>query len=261
MPIFYTGITRTIYFRNRVLSAIPVFLLLTFFSACKKTKLYDVNPATIQPVNLLDDGVVLRANLSGKHPIRYGSALAMFNKSFDQRNIFVNSFPQRMDLYAQPDTMPHDRPVISVDLQLETGKIYSMFIYGEKATATFSILEDQYPAYRENDSLTFIRFANFSEGQPVSVNIKGMAPGSLIQSLPFKSVTDFALFKAAPGVADHEFEIREQASGNLITSFATVNIGNINLPLWLGRPFTLILTGRASGTGTNQQKIVVMKHR
>lgn len=257
----YTSVIQTTRFRNRILSALPFILLLTIFSACKKTKLYDVTPATIQPINLLDDDVVLYANLSGKHPIAYSKGLTLTNKTFNQRNIFVNSFPQKMDLYAQPDTMPHHQPVISTDLQLETGKIYSMFIYGEKAAPTYTISEDNYPAIRWNDSLTFIRFANFSEGRPISVNIKGHVPGSFIQSLPFKSISDFADLKVVPSIPDYEFEVRDQESGDLLTTYKTLQIGMANLTWWIFKPHTLVFTGRASGTGTNQQKIVAMKHR
>lgn len=260
MTITYTGVFRNTNFRSRLLFVIPFFLLI-IFSACKKANLYDTNPATIQPFNLLDDGVVLRANLSGKHPIQYSTALPLYNKSFNQQyNLFVKSFPQKIDLYAQPDTMPHDRPVISADLQLETGKIYSMFIYGEKSAATYTVHEDQFPDIIGKDSVTLIRFANFSEGQPISVNIKGQAPGSYIQSLPFKSTTGFDALKVGPSIANYEFEIRDQASGNLITTFTTANSGSA-YPVWIYNPHTLVFTGRASGTGTNQQKIVLMKHR
>jgi hypothetical protein len=240
---------------------VPLLLLLFLFSACKKSLPHHENPATLQPVNLLDNGVVLRANLSGKHPIQYRAALELANKSFAQRNIFVENFPQKLDLYAQPDTMPGDHPVISADLQLEAGKIYSMFIHGEKANATYSILEDKFPPTNVNDSLTQIRFANFSESQPVSVNIKGEAPGSYIQSLPFKSASDFMALKVTPNIPNYEFEIRDEASGNLLTTYTIASSGTVNFILWIYRPHTLIFTGRVSGTGADQQKIVVMKHR
>ncbi|MGN6418670.1 MAG: hypothetical protein ACTHMC_14340 [Pseudobacter sp.] len=262
MNIINTGAIRNINFRSRLLSAITIFLLLIVLNACDKAKLYDANPATVQPFNLLNDGVVLRANLSGKHPIQYSTALTLYNKSFNLRsNIFLKIFPQKIDLYAQPDTMPHDRPVVSADLQLETGKIYSMFIYEEKSAAAYTVNEDKFPDIGMNDSLTLIRFANFSEGQALSVNIKGQAPGSYIQLLPFKSVTEFAALKVGRSVADYQFEIRDYASGDLLTTYTTTNIGTTNISLWMYIPNTLVFTGRPSGTGTNQQKIVLMKHR
>lgn len=261
MTIKYTGIKYIGNFRKYRLFAIPLFMLLAMSGACKKTKLYDVNPAVIQPINLLDDGVALRVNLSGQHPARFSTLLALTNKSFLKRNIFVTSFPQRMDLYSQPDTMPHDRPVISTDLQLETGKSYSMFIYGEKTTASYSLQEDQFPVIRWNDTLTYIRFANFSEEQPISVNLKGEAPGSYIQELPFKSITSFVPMKISLPLVNLEFEVRDRVSGNLLSTYSVPKISTDLLLLWVNKPATFVFTGHTSGTGTNQQKLVLMMHR
>jgi len=261
MTIKYTGIKFIGKSWNCTLVAIPLFILLTMSGACKKNKLYDVTPAVIQPINLLDDGVALRVNLSGQHPARFSTLLTLANKSSLKRNIFVTSFPQRIDLYSQPDTMPHDRPVISTDLQLETGKSYSMFIYGEKTTASYSLQEDQFPVIRWNDTLTYIRFANFSENQAISVNLKGQAPGSYIQALPFKSITSFSAMRITLPLVNLEFEVRDQVSGNLLSTYSVPKISTDLLHMWVNKPSTFVFTGHASGTGTNQQKLVLMMHR
>ena len=261
MTIKHNGIKYIGNFRICPLFAIPLFILLAMSGACKKTSLYDVTPAVIQPINLLDDGVTLRVNLLGQHPVRFSTLLSLANKTYLKRNIFVNSFPQRMDIHSQPDTMPHDRPVISTDLQLETGKSYSMFIYGEKTTASYLLHEDELPVIRWNDTLTYIRFANFSENQTISVNLKGQEPGSYIQALPFKSITGFAAMKISLPLVNLEFEIRDQASGNLLAVYNVPKISTDLQQVWVNKPSTFVFTGHSSGTGTNQQKLVLMMHR
>lgn len=267
MAFTYFRSDRISTIRNRMPGAILCLLLFTFFAACRKHKTYEGHPAILQVFNSLDNGVVLRTNLSGIHPINYRNALNPGNKEFTHtRNIlYVNQFPQLISFYAEPDTMPKDEPVLQINTELETGRIYSLFIYGDKLDAGYTLHQDELPGIQVNDSVTSLRFANFSPGQTISVNLKGEPHGSFIQSLPFKSLSSFASLKADMTAANYEFEVRDQATGALLATYITEGL-NAYGPFegsnkWLFKSNTLVLTGRPAGTGFNEQKVVLMNHR
>lgn len=243
-------------------------LLSTFFSACKKDEIAEKHPASLQLLNAMNDGLTLRVNMSGNHPIRYSEALLLSNYGMYVQNndlIPVINFPQRIDFYAGADTMPHNSPVLSTTLHLEEGKIYSLFIHGDKNTAAYSLFQDNIPPIKRDDSVTHIRFANFSETQAISVNIKGEAIGSFIQNLHYKSLADFIEMKADHTVPDYEFEIRDQSTGTLLATFVTEYLATRASPFspneWLNKSHTLVVTGKAGGSGSNAIKVIKMSHR
>lgn len=262
----YFNADRISSFRSRILIALPVMLSI-MVGSCKKTTLNTGNPATLQVFNALDEEVALRANLSGNHPIQYSTAQLMYNKFYLPNNnvFYIQSFPQPFSVYSETDTLPKDNPVLDIDLDLEKGKVYSLFLHGNKTNAAYTLISDQLPTPVAGDSVTFIRFANFSAGQVMSVNLKGEPYGSLIQNLAFKSVSAFIPVKADMSVTDHEIEIRDQTSGTLIATYITYGL-NRNSPywsspnMWLYKTNTLVLTGKPGGSGSDMQMIYQMPH-
>lgn len=252
-------------FNNRirpVLRSFSLLVLLSAFFACKKNKDNYGNPAILQAYNLMDDGIEIRTNFSGTHPIRYSSAKLLLNKViFFENNIFVNQYPQPLALYAIPDTLEKDRPVLDMTLEFNPGEMYCLFLYGTKADPGYILNKENHQAGDPKDSLVFIRMVNLCPDQSISVNLKGKPHGSFAGNVPFKQITAFNSIKADKSVSRLEFEIRDQVSGDLITTYTALNINEYQgRNLWLNKTSTLIFTGRKNGTGLNAPKIMLAQH-
>lgn len=243
---------------------IPLLLVLFIANACKKTNTYDGHPATFQLFNGLNDGTQLYVTLSEKPPT-FRSTMVAGNKEFTLRNnvVYVSKLPETLNFYAAPDTLPHNSPIISEALNVKPGSVYSMFIYGNKTAPAYSITEDHFPVVDiRGDSVTFIRFANFSEGQSISVNLKGKPNGSFIQNLSFKSLSDFEKLPADRSVSEYEFEVRNQVTGTILYTYTATGISQGGfMNMWVYKPNTLVFTGMSGGSGTNAQSINLMSHR
>ena len=264
MITIYTGQSR------KIIRLIIPALLLFLAGACKKTDTDYGQPAVVQFYNALNDNVNLLVSLSDKPLVFYRTALKVTNKEFTIPNnvITLSQASQTVNLFAEPDTLAHDRPIISAALNVKAASTYSLFLYGTKATPAYELNEDHFPAVDiRGDSVTFIRFANFSEGQTISVNLKGEAPGSFIASLPFRSFSAFTKLPADRSVSEYEFEVRDEAGVVIIATYKTPNLNSGNnsssslLNPWIYKPNTLVLTGIPGGTGTNAQTIKLMSHR
>ena len=253
--------------RNRVAIAVilPVILM---FTACSKEEPFVGSPSTVQLFNALDDGTELYVDLSGRRPMEFNTALRITNKQYyDVRtnSIYIKQPQQPLELWSTSDTSTHDSPLISANLELEEKSFYSMFVFGNKTAAEFLLHKDEIPALKANDSVTFFRFANFGNARPISVNLKGEPAGSFIQSLPYKGIGEFTEMNARTAVGQYEFEIRDQASEELLAVFIADNFGYNNgsvvINKWYNRSNTLVLTGQYNGTGPNQQIVYLMNHR
>lgn len=253
--------------RTRTLILFIFLFSLNALSSCRKER-EKGNPATLQVFNAMDDRVRLYANLTGNHPVNYNGSLLVNNKMYMLNGNLLNIIrsPQQIDFYAQPDTMAHDKPVLSINATLNGGEIYSLFIYGDKSTAAYTLHHDKIPAINRQDSTTFIRFANFSEAQAISVNMQGKPTGSFIQSLPFKSLSDFVELKADVSMPDYVFEVRNQATGNLLTTFTTFGMNPLNswpgsVNQYIFKSNTLVFAGKPGSPFPNNQSITLMNHR
>lgn len=244
---------------NIIASAVLLFVI--FFAGCRKDQASDDHPASVQVMNVMNDGVALYTNLSGKNPVNFSASMNLENKFFfrPRYTLLINSFPQSMDFYARPDTMPHNKPVYSTTLNVKAGSTYSLFIHGSKSGVAHTLVDDHFPAVSA-DSVTYIRIANFSEGQPISVNLKGAANGSFVQNLPFSTVSEFIALPASRSVKFFEFEIRDQLTGDLLATYSTLQVDAIFQNPWVFKPNTLVFTGIRNSPSPNNQKIVWMSH-
>ena len=250
---------------------LPLFCLLACCLSCKKNDFSGGNPSVLQVFNAMDNAQHLYINFSGARPAQFATSGYVNNQqsSFDQTefttsNMFtLPALSTKVEFYSQQDTLPHDKPLISTSMETAPGASYLMFIIGTKSNPDFSVVKDSFPSAILSDSSFFIRFSNISEESPVSVNIKGQAVGSLVQQLPFKSSSGFHAIRIDKNLPDYEFEIRDQASGTLITSYHLIGI-NSDIAFSVAmmyQPLTLILTGRAGAAPPNEQKIKIIKHR
>ncbi len=62
---------------NKNINYLLILLLTIGAAACSKQKTPEESPATVMLFNALEDGVSVRTNLSGQHPIQYITALLL----------------------------------------------------------------------------------------------------------------------------------------------------------------------------------------
>lgn len=258
----YLFLIRKLVFRRRSSPAIILVLLLVVLSSCKKNNVDYGTSATVQIFNGIDDNVHLIANLSGSHPIQYNRALYLKNKSYVLSNtIFVNKFPQPIALYGSLDTLAKDQSLVSLNMDVKSGGIYSLFVFGPKDAADYLLHKDIIPSSK-NDSLTYFRVVNLSAGQHISVNLKGEPEGSLISTVPFKEITGFIPLKADKSVSKYEFEFRDETTGDLLASYVVEGINGYSSGVansWFNKTSSFVFSGQKNGIGANQQKITLVK--
>lgn len=232
-------------------------------ASCKKNREDYGTPAVIQLLNVMDDGIILKVNYSGQHPVRYNRTLDLWNKEYQQFNtITMDQLPQTLALYSYEDTLDKDRPLIDAPLDIEKGNSYSFFALGSKTEPDFLLNKDEHTAGNMSDSLTFIRIVNLVKGLTISVNLKDDPVGSIEQEIAFKELSPFKGYAAGRSVTGHVFEIRDHTTGNLILSFPITDINETNITknTWLNRTNSLVLTGQLNGAGLNEPKIVRIPH-
>ena len=243
-------------------SVMAFLLLVLMMGACEKNQLNAGNPAAIQVFNALNDGSILYTNLSEQRPDYFRTSRRILNKGYLKLNEhFVDASPLTLSWYSSPDTMPKDEPILTVKPEFETGAIYSMFLYGSKTSAKYTWQKDIIPPLGGEDSVTWIRFANFSEDQDISVNLKGEPAGSFVQQLPLHSLSDFRKLSVVRSVLKYEFEITDQHTGELISTFVIDKMYDPGVILWYNRSNTLVLTGKQGGTGTLLPAVTRINHR
>jgi len=240
--------------------------LIMLLNACSKRDVNPGSPATIQAFNALNDGTNLLITFSNERPQVFRTLRILNNKTFavTTGRFYLNSSSTPVQLFSRLDTLEKDGPVVKSDLEFEKGSIYSMFIYGSKTDAKYALHKDIIPPLGMQDSTTNIRFANFSEDQVVSVNLKGQPAGSFIQQIPQKSWSEFTGLSVNT-VPKYEFEIRDHGTGDLIASWVADKVNDFSVNnganQWYNKSNTAILVGKQGGTGTFLPRVIMMPHR
>jgi hypothetical protein len=109
-------------------------------------------------------------------------------------------------------------------LNLAPHAVYSIFLSaadtGGKSIDTLITLDNP-PYHSVTDSTDGIRFVNLSAGSnPISVDIQGNPYGSEVNSLAYQAITNFKNYPAGYNFTQYNFEIRDAASGNLLTTYS-----------------------------------------
>lgn len=243
-----------------------ILFLITFSFGCKKRYFEELpTQATLQILNCLDNGQHVYLNLSGTRPISFRSLNPINNKDYSQlRNvIYWGDFQPRLEVFPILDTMLHHQPIISSTLDISRGEIYSLFIHGTVLVPEYSLFNDKIPAINRKDSTTHVRFANFSGTPSISVNIQDQAFGSLVQHIPFKSLSSFIELSAVKLVPGYIFEIRNQENNEILATYTTSGFQALNniAGQWLGKSYTLVYTGKKGDSSPNNPRIIPMNHR
>lgn len=203
------------FLSSYIKSGASVFVLAFVFSlSCKKQNVYEGVPIMLTTFNGLNDGVALYGNYSEQHPITYKYAQLLPNGA--TYPTYIKDPGVHARYFASPDTLAKDLPVIDENFNLEKGKIYSVYLMGDKTAAEFLLVDNQLNGYKPGDSVTYLQVVNISNDQPISVNVKGEADGSLINSLAYKNASAFVELRVDQAHPNYEFEFRDAATGELL---------------------------------------------
>lgn len=109
--------------------------------------------------------------------------------------------------------------LLSGTLHLKNGGIYSLYLAGPASHLDTLLLQDQIPVHA--DSSSGVRFINLSSGrQPITVNLQGNpSTQTEFPVLAYKHISSFKSYPATSAITSYNFEIRDQASGLLLSTF------------------------------------------
>jgi hypothetical protein len=217
-------------------------ITLTFFlSSCTK-EANNVKPVPMSAVNVVNaiiNSNPLIADLTGADSVAaYLSTTPQIGySSFFEYSIQSGNVP--VAVYQTTDTL---NPIFKTGLKnstlnLQGSKIYSLFLSGQlgpQGSVDTLLTLDNPPYHPATDSSSGIRFVNLSQGSsPISVNIQGNPNTSEVSSLSYRDITGFKNYPATTNITQYLFEIRDAASGNLLTTY-TYNLApyqNITIAL------------------------------
>lgn len=245
------------------------WLSFTGFVSCKKESVKADGTASLTIVNgLVDTGyssLMVTSKELGGSPQTTVSPLIR-QAVFDEGSEFgFLSGRKNFFLYTvRNDKMVAGPPLINLALEFPNGFIGSLFIAGTLKQPDTLLVKDQPVYFPPADSSMGLRFVNLAQGNlSVSVNIKGQASGTEVNSLPFKAITEFKKYAANTAAGSYVFEFKNSATGALLASFT---IGNVNNPgtatpnLWRYRNFTLVLCGVPGSALTPPSAFIVKNH-
>ena len=183
--------------------------------ACKKTD----SVQTLSSLNIVQAAVSVNS---------IAVSFATSPIPFHQNQAFI-SFGSSAEYGLQPGKNPlvivsaddTTKSLVSASFDLKPGKIYSFYLAGQAAQIDTLFMQDIIRVY--TDSSAGLRFINLSpDSKPVSINLVGN-PSSQTEfaGLGYKEISAFKSYSATSSVGGvYNFEIRDQASDSLLTTFS-----------------------------------------
>lgn len=232
-----------------------------FTMACQKQQVVETEFSTLHLYGWIPEPGVVVAGLKEERLANYSEALrvtAIF-PTLNMNRVYIHEREQPISFYTYPDTMPTSVPAKKLTLNLETKKIYSLFVGGTEGALETSLIEENFPLLNRADSLSGLRFLNLVKDAPVSINLSGEAYGTVARSIPFMGVSDFTFYSAKLGVPELFFEVRDASTNELLL---TINTHEVLDPenaqkYWMSRLRTYSLIGLRGEPGNSGNRMQV----
>lgn len=241
---------------------IPALLFLLFLFAfagagCKKQTVVEADFAALKIVGFVYDGQTVVTNFSGKELSVYKGARNITGglTTPEYFSNYIRRFPQPLWLHAFPDTMPGSKPVMIMNLDLEKGQTYSLYVTGPKNDLDTFLIRDDYQPYNTKDSVAAVKFVNMMKGETISVNLGGKAYGSLVAGIPYKSESAYVQIPISRNEASFILEYRDATTGDLIFKQTVFPINSAGTD-WLFKVRTMALAGIRGATGSNAPRTI-----
>jgi hypothetical protein len=214
--------------------------------SCKKNNTDVPLLASVNVVHAVVNAPTVKVNTTGAtvtyltfaDSINYGAAKAY-------------AIPGRANVpFAIVSTKDTTKPLFNASFAIGEGETYSLFLAGQYPQCDTVWVRDYISNY--TDSLVGVRFINLSpNSSAININIKGNT-GLEATGLAYKQITAFKTYPAKSTNGSYIFEVRDAATGNLLTTF-TLTIARFH-------NHTLVIKGLAGATGTNALGIFAENH-
>lgn len=237
-------------------------LLCLLMAACSKSKMPPPSSSLLL-VHTVAGAKPLATNFSGDVQGYFRTAKRITYKFYNGNFDLINSYPgkSRLKLYQYPDTLAKDLPLFDLNLDLTSGSVYTLFLTGTVTEPDTILKKEEIPFFPLKDSAMAIRLINCSKGSgPVTMNLAGEPEGSAAGSCAYKQSSAFKKYPLSMSISNIVFEIRDAATGTVIT---TLPINNLNMRpnnKYVYRSFTVVLAGVPGGTGTLAQSAFLAGH-
>lgn len=197
-------------------------LLITALPSCKKeynsVKTVPMSSLTLINAVVNSDPIIADFNAFDSLSVYYNTAPQVGYQSSYEFSVISGNTPT--EIYQVSDTT---NPLFKHTLSLEPNAIYSLFLTGtaNSQNGVDTLLTIDKPLYHsDQDSTMGLRFVNLSQGpQSISINLLGNPDGSEVPSLNYKSITNFKTYAASSNFIEYTFEIKDAASGTLLTTY------------------------------------------
>ena len=242
------------------ISRYGIFIFIIVLFSCKKQKALEPNFAVLQMYGWIADNGIVVTNFSDAPLVKYSEASRVnsYLLSLYMNKHYITNAIQPLAFYGYPDTLPGSAPVLKMNLALEKGQVYSLFMSGTTTSLDTVLVKDNFPVLKQSDSTTAIRFVNLMKGSALSINLKGEPYGSAVQNLPYMDVTEFKNFPVRYDTDTYTFEVRDAVTNDLLESvlFTDINGKANDTHWWLAKLRTHAITGiRGVTSGVNQMSM------
>lgn len=218
------------------ITALPIAVAL---SSCSKTD--DApTPASVTVIHAMPKGKPIILVLGDTNNIAwFTSAKTVAYGSATAYSPIAKEIP-----YFITQTSDSTKRIVKGNLDLLSGKMYSLFVAGDTTQPETVLLQDNIPFHQ--DSSTGVRFINLSPASlPINVNIKGnVASKTEFSGIAYKQATEFKDYAGTTPNAitgKYIFEVRNQANDSLLLTYTW----SFNL----FRNYTLVLAGSVTTAG------------
>ena len=213
------------------LVTIPGFIL-----SCKKDNTVPID-SSLDIINAAANIPSVVVNFSeAAIPFYQNQAFVYYSSSLEY------GFPSGVTPIVIVSSSDTTKPIFQGNLNLAAGGIYSLYLIGQSQKPDTFLMEDNIVNYTPD--LAGVRFINLSpDSGPISVNIQGNAATQTeFNSLAYKQISDFKTYDASVQYGNYTFEVRDQATGILLTTFAWNYTGSKNN--------TLVISGSVDPAST-----------
>lgn len=227
-----------------------------FLTNCKKAAFESQPVASLNVINAIIDGKVVRINTA----LRDSAAIMNFK-------LFGLNAAAGSSLRAYASSNPNN-PYFDQTVSIENGGIYSLFLTGSAIAPESLFIKDNIPALSA-DSAVMVRVVNLSPNLgPLTLTLASASGVNQFSGVAYKNITDFKSFPlklVVPAgsstpvipVGSVSFQIRDDL--NVIKATYTLPAtGTVSIASSRFKSITLIVKGMVGGTGTNNIGVFAM---
>ncbi|RXK86572.1 hypothetical protein [Filimonas effusa] len=243
-------------------TAIMVACIMWCFTACKKEMPEEIFPASLTLVNAINDNAsFLNFYFGETEPKSYGRLV--YAKSGESFDYVTNKMDQPVSLFRNYDTSSLSKRILQTRVQLESGGIFTHFIYGSPSNIQQKTIKENLPSRSVNDSVVNLRIINLFENRAIDVEQLEPLATTMASNIAYEQLTGFIKIPVTASVQQFRFAVKDHATGATLATFTEGNIlpgaTTPNLQ-WLFKARTMLVTGTWGNAGSYSAKITTIGH-